>query len=46
MVLAAGDQQQRCGRIAVGVHRHSLTIDHGWAEIADATLTWLAAQGL
>ncbi|MFE3257155.1 alpha/beta hydrolase [Nocardia sp. NPDC059229] len=25
---------------------HSLTIDHGWAEIADATLTWLAAQGL
>ncbi|GAB3389712.1 alpha/beta fold hydrolase [Humibacter soli] len=25
---------------------HSLTIDHGWAEVADAVLEWLAAQGL
>ncbi|HEX3814429.1 MAG TPA: alpha/beta fold hydrolase [Mycobacteriales bacterium] len=25
---------------------HSLTIDHGWREVADATLTWLTAQGL
>ncbi|TDT98243.1 alpha-beta hydrolase superfamily lysophospholipase [Streptomyces sp. 846.5] len=25
---------------------HSLTIDHGWREVADATLTWLQAQGL
>ena len=25
---------------------HSLTMDHGWREIADNTLTWLAGQGL
>jgi pimeloyl-ACP methyl ester carboxylesterase len=25
---------------------HSLTIDHGWREVADATLAWLKAQGL
>jgi pimeloyl-ACP methyl ester carboxylesterase len=25
---------------------HSLTIDHGWAEVADAALSWLKAQGL
>ncbi len=25
---------------------HSLTIDHGWREVADAVLTWLAEQGL
>jgi pimeloyl-ACP methyl ester carboxylesterase len=25
---------------------HSLTIDHGWRDVADATLTWLTAQGL
>jgi pimeloyl-ACP methyl ester carboxylesterase len=25
---------------------HSLTIDHGWRDVADATLSWLAAQGL
>ncbi len=25
---------------------HSLTIDHGWKELADATLTWLADAGL
>jgi pimeloyl-ACP methyl ester carboxylesterase len=25
---------------------HSLTIDHGWADVADAVLEWLAAQGL
>jgi pimeloyl-ACP methyl ester carboxylesterase len=25
---------------------HSLTIDHGWSDVAEATLTWLAAQGL
>ena len=25
---------------------HSLTIDHGWREVADAALTWLTAQGL
>ncbi|MDM7832604.1 alpha/beta hydrolase [Cellulomonas edaphi] len=25
---------------------HSLTIDHGWREVADATLTWLLGQGL
>jgi pimeloyl-ACP methyl ester carboxylesterase len=25
---------------------HSLTIDNGWAEVADAVLEWLAAQGL
>jgi len=25
---------------------HSLTIDHGWRDVADATLTWLDAQGL
>ncbi len=24
---------------------HSLTIDHGWAEVADATLQWLKAHG-
>ena len=28
-------------------HRgHSLTIDHGWQEVADATLTWLSAKNL
>jgi pimeloyl-ACP methyl ester carboxylesterase len=28
-------------------HRgHSLTIDSGWREIADATLDWLTAQGI
>jgi len=28
-------------------HRgHSLTIDSGWKEVADATLAWLTAQGL
>jgi pimeloyl-ACP methyl ester carboxylesterase len=25
---------------------HSLTIDHGWREVADACLAWLAKQGL
>jgi pimeloyl-ACP methyl ester carboxylesterase len=25
---------------------HSLTIDHGWREVADAVLTWLKAKGL
>jgi pimeloyl-ACP methyl ester carboxylesterase len=25
---------------------HSLTIDHGWREVADASLAWLAKQGL
>ncbi|PFG42065.1 alpha-beta hydrolase superfamily lysophospholipase [Isoptericola jiangsuensis] len=25
---------------------HSLTIDHGWAEVADATLAWLKEKGL
>ena len=25
---------------------HSLTIDHGWAEVADTTLTWLKEQGI
>jgi pimeloyl-ACP methyl ester carboxylesterase len=25
---------------------HSLTIDHGWEEIADSCLAWLAKQGL
>ena len=25
---------------------HSLTIDHGWKEVADATLRWLDKQGL
>lgn len=25
---------------------HSLTIDHGWREVADAALNWLKAQGL
>lgn len=25
---------------------HSLTIDHGWADVAAACLTWLADQGL
>ncbi|RZS68281.1 alpha-beta hydrolase superfamily lysophospholipase [Agromyces ramosus] len=25
---------------------HSLTIDSGWSEVADAVLTWLKAQGL
>jgi pimeloyl-ACP methyl ester carboxylesterase len=25
---------------------HSLTIDHGWREVADEVLTWLTAKGL
>lgn len=25
---------------------HSLTIDHGWSEVADSVLKWLAEQGL
>jgi pimeloyl-ACP methyl ester carboxylesterase len=25
---------------------HSLTIDHGWPDVADAVLEWLAGQGL
>jgi pimeloyl-ACP methyl ester carboxylesterase len=25
---------------------HSLTIDHGWREVADATLSWLQGKGL
>jgi pimeloyl-ACP methyl ester carboxylesterase len=25
---------------------HSLTIDHGWRDVADASLSWLKAQGL
>lgn len=25
---------------------HSLTIDHGWRDVADATLAWLDTQGL
>jgi alpha-beta hydrolase superfamily lysophospholipase len=25
---------------------HSLTIDHGWGDVADAVLEWLATQGL
>jgi hypothetical protein len=25
---------------------HALTIDHGWKDVADAALRWLAAQEL
>ena len=25
---------------------HSLTIDHGWRDVADAVLAWLTEQGL
>jgi hypothetical protein len=25
---------------------HSLTIDHGWRDVADAVLIWLKEQGL
>jgi hypothetical protein len=25
---------------------HSLTIDHGWSEVAEACLAWLDEQGL
>jgi hypothetical protein len=25
---------------------HSLVLDHGWREVADLTLSWLARQGL
>jgi hypothetical protein len=25
---------------------HSLTIDHGWREVADACLTWLCEHDL
>jgi hypothetical protein len=25
---------------------HSLTIDHGWRDIADGSLAWLQKQGL
>ena len=25
---------------------HSLTIDHGWREVADTRLAWLRKQGL
>jgi pimeloyl-ACP methyl ester carboxylesterase len=25
---------------------HSLVLDHGWREVADFTLSWLASQGL
>jgi hypothetical protein len=25
---------------------HSLTIDHGWREIADSVLSWLKAKGI
>ena len=25
---------------------HSLVLDHGWREVADLTLSWLASQGL
>jgi esterase/lipase len=25
---------------------HSLTIDHGWGDVADAVLQWLDEQGL
>ena len=25
---------------------HSLTIDHGWSEVADAALAWLDKHGL
>jgi non-heme chloroperoxidase len=25
---------------------HSIVLDHGWREIADLTLSWLARQGL
>ncbi|MFI0357974.1 hypothetical protein [Actinomadura sp. 9N407] len=25
---------------------HTLTIDHGWREVADACLAWLAGNGL
>lgn len=25
---------------------HSLTIDHGWSDVADSVVEWLAAQGL
>jgi pimeloyl-ACP methyl ester carboxylesterase len=25
---------------------HSLTIDHGWKEVADASIAWLAGHGL
>ena len=25
---------------------HSLVLDHGWREVADLTLSWLAGQGL
>ena len=35
---AVTELQQFAGR------GHSLTIDNGWREVADAVLTWLAAQ--
>jgi hypothetical protein len=25
---------------------HSLTVDHGWRELADAVLAWLGKNGL
>jgi hypothetical protein len=25
---------------------HSLTVDHGWTEVADAVLVWLDKHGL
>lgn len=25
---------------------HSLTVDHGWADVADAVLAWLKGNGL
>ncbi|WP_272939940.1 hypothetical protein [Mycolicibacterium chubuense] len=25
---------------------HSLTIDHGWRDVADETLAWLARRGV
>ena len=37
---AVTDLQQFQGR------GHSLTIDSGWKEVADATLKWLRANGL
>lgn len=32
--------------VEFGDRGHSLTIDHGWPEVADAVLSWLATQGI
>ena len=44
--VTAQVRRGRARRVEFADRGHSLTIDHGWGEVADACLAWLDKQGL